>query len=79
MKITVKYFGMLLEQTQSETEVLHCTEGSTIASVEKIVLEKYPSLQNFSYNIAHNRTLKKKQQSVTDGDELAFLPPFAGG
>ncbi len=79
MLIIIRYFGMLVEQTFKQQETLEVSENSTIKSLEETLLSKYPLLKNSSYNIAQNQKIVPKESVLSNGDELAFLPPFAGG
>lgn len=79
MLVTVKYFGMLLEQTQKDSETFELNEHTSIQQIEALVLEHYPNIQNQTYNIALNLKIQDKSSILNNGDELAFLPPFAGG
>ncbi|WP_308992281.1 MoaD/ThiS family protein [Mariniflexile litorale] len=77
MKITVKYFGMIAEITQCDEEIIDFS-GSMMSEFLKIVHSKYPELKNKDFQIAQNQELVALKTSVT-GQELALLPPFAGG
>lgn len=79
MLVNIKYFGMILEQVNLASEPLEISENTSIQDVESLLLEKYPSLQSMTYNIALNLSIKDKTTLLNNGDELAFLPPFAGG
>ena len=80
MLITIKYFGMLVEITNTTQESYqYDLEGISINDIELSILSKYPNLKNTTYNIAVNQQIATKNQPVKNGDELAFLPPFAGG
>lgn len=80
MLITIKYFGMLTELTKQHQETLNTPDAVlTIQDLELLITAKYPALKNTTYNIAQNQKIGNKQQQLNNGDELAFLPPFAGG
>ncbi|NJB83194.1 MoaD/ThiS family protein [Wenyingzhuangia aestuarii] len=80
MLITIKYFGMLTELTKQHQETLNTPDAvMTIQDLELLITAKYPALKNTTYNIAQNQKIGNKQQQLNNGDELAFLPPFAGG
>lgn len=80
MLVTIKYFGMILEITQTESEQLEINNApTTTAEIELLLIKKHPQLTNLTYNIALNQKIQSKTTLVTNGDELAFLPPFAGG
>jgi len=40
---------------------------------------KFPSLEQMQYTISVNHTIYSEKVDLTDGDEIAMLPPFAGG
>ena len=77
MEITVLLFGNLAHI--AETNKLIVQDVNDSASVNDLMLSKFPALKNKKYIIALNQQLVKDNQNLKDGDELAFLPPFAGG
>ncbi len=79
--IKTLYFGMFEEKTgvASETWQVNRNEIS-IADFEKLLSEKYPFFEQFSYQIAVNQQINTdKNQFLSENDEIAILPPFAGG
>lgn len=80
MLVKIKYFGMLTELTKLTGETVNITaQNTTIQELENRLISKYPSLLNSTYNIALNQKITDKKHLLNNGDELAFLPPFAGG
>ena len=80
MLITLKYFGMLAEVTNTTQETYSLSSNDIILEkIEQQILSKYPKLQQTIYNIAVNQKIVVKNHPIKEGDELAFLPPFAGG
>lgn len=80
MTITIKYFGLIADITNKKEELLSF-ENSPV-SVESIRLQleaKYTELQNTTYSIAINQNISTAPDLVNDNDEIALLPPFAGG
>ncbi|MFY0712679.1 MoaD/ThiS family protein [Seonamhaeicola sp. NFXS20] len=77
MLITVKYFGQIAEVTHKSEETLN-VEGTKISDVLKLLNEKYKDLKHKDFQLAQNQELVTKETKLT-GDELALLPPFAGG
>ena len=77
MKVKVLFFGVLAEKAGVEfTEI----EGvKDIDSLKRVLLDKYPDFENYSYQISINRNISRENNKLSDGDELALLPPFAGG
>lgn len=77
MRITVKYFGQIAEVTNKTEETLN-VEGTQISDVVKLLNEKYKDLKHKDFQLAQNQELVTKETKLT-GNELALLPPFAGG
>jgi molybdopterin converting factor subunit 1 len=79
MKVTVKYFGAIAEQTGRNEEMLDLgVIGSQVQDVKSFCLKKYSLADEESLQLAVNQELNKEGE-LSDGDEVAFLPPFAGG
>jgi molybdopterin synthase sulfur carrier subunit len=74
MKVRILFFGMIAEALETNVYSIENYHGQTIADLETHLKERYPRLNDFTYQIAlnHNAGL----QAV---NEVAILPPFAGG
>ena len=79
MNIQLKYFGMLAEAIEKTEETIYVEEGSTISEISMLITTKYPKLQNMNFKLAVNQTIANNNFQVKDNDEIALLPPFAGG
>ena len=78
MKVTVKYFGAIAEQAGLHEEAIELSEiGPDLANLKKHCIEKY-QLDDEAIQIAINQQIGTVN-TLSDGDEIAFLPPFAGG
>jgi len=77
MHITVKYFGQLAEVTQLEEESLEFS-GNLISELLETLYSKYNVLKNKDFQVAQNEELVSIETELT-GNEIALLPPFAGG
>ncbi len=77
MHITVKYFGQLAEVTQLEEESLEFS-GNLISELLETLYSKYNLLKNKDFQVAQNQELVSIETELT-GNEIALLPPFAGG
>lgn len=77
--ITVKYFGNIAEAAQSDSETLNHTSISLVELLN--LLDTKYSIGQFSFQVAVNRKIVSKHQAlnISDSDEIALLPPFAGG
>jgi molybdopterin synthase sulfur carrier subunit len=79
MKIKVKYFGLLAEAVNKSTEELELDANSTVLELQTLVKERYPKLQNKNFKVAVNQALVEGDVVLSEQDEIALLPPFAGG
>lgn len=77
MIITIKYFGLIAEITNCEKEDILFLDNS-ISELLEVLYQKYPGLKNKDFQVAQNQELVPLDTLVTD-NELALLPPFAGG
>lgn len=79
MQVTVKYFGALAEQTGVREEVLNLEEiGDRPDQLKSHCINKYDLAEDGSIQLAVNQVLNTSDP-LQNGDEVAFLPPFAGG
>ena len=78
MKIKVKYFGMIAEAAGRNEEVLELSEEISAADLKTRQVQHYQIKDSDSVQIAVNQNLDKEVK-LKEGDEVAFLPPFAGG
>jgi sulfur-carrier protein len=77
MGIKVLFFGVLGDRAGCSEKVY---EGITDTdTLEKTVAEEIEGLEEYSYVLSLNRMVIKENTVLNDGDEVAFLPPFAGG
>lgn len=79
MKLNLLFFGVLTESTGLKSL---CLEGFTKNSLEDLnqqIREDFPKIKSTNYKIAVNQKMASLSQLLQDGDEVAFLPPFAGG
>ena len=78
MKVNVKYFGVIAESAGKSIEVLELEQGSSVKELKDLQIKKYKIQDAASVQVAVNRDLNNEVE-LKDGDEVAFLPPFAGG
>lgn len=77
MKIIVKLFGLVAEAAGSSSAEL--TDVADSNSLIKKLNNDYPKLNNCQYSFAVNKIIATENINLKDGDEVALLPPFAGG
>lgn len=78
MKLDVKYFGMIAEWAGSQSGQLDFM-GTSVAELRIQIEKLVPGLNSASYQIAVNHVIVTEEQVISLGDEIAILPPFAGG
>jgi MoaE-MoaD fusion protein len=81
MKIQVRYFAVLRERLRSEGETLELPEGSTVAAALALLAERHEPFGALRgrCQMAVNQTMVRADEVLHDGDELALIPPVAGG
>ena len=78
MKLAVKYFGMIAEAIGKHEEQLEIT-GNSVLEVDVFLKNKYTKLEFINYKFAVNQVLVDGIELLKENDEIALLPPFAGG
>jgi len=78
MTITVLYFAVLRERARLERET---APGSDVAAARAAVARLHPELAALLPRVqtAVNRSMAADALALADGDELALIPPVAGG
>jgi sulfur-carrier protein len=77
MEVKVLFFGVLGDRAGCSEKVY--SGVSDTDSLEAQVAMDIPGLADFSYRISLNQSLITENMSLKNGDEVAYLPPFAGG
>lgn len=79
MGVTVRLFARLREIVGAE-EVSRPASG-TVAEVWQSLVVDWPALEPYagSLSCAVNAQYARMSSPVSDGDEVAFLPPVSGG
>ncbi len=76
----MKYFGLVADHTKKKEEVIFFEGNSvTLLEVQTRLHKTYPELTTTVYTFAINQTLIQGDTLVNNLDEIALLPPFAGG
>ena len=72
--VNARYFGMVAEKTGVDSEQF---EIDPKAELLKQFVNRYNELEGITIKIAVNHKFENIEPK--DGDEVALLPPFAGG
>ncbi len=81
MKITLKLFGSLREAAGESTFDVELPEGAVVADLRAWLAERNPLVDQLGDRLAAsvNLEIADAGDTLADGDEVAFLPPVAGG
>ena len=77
MKVKVLFFGVLSEVT--ETGMKYYSDVKSVEHLKQRISDDYPEIVHYNYRISLNNEIILSDEPLSDGDEIAFLPPFAGG
>lgn len=78
MRITVKYFGMIADW-MAATEAKVTVSGNTVTALRVQLETECDKLKGISYQVAVNQSIAEQNAELNENDEVAILPPFAGG
>lgn len=81
MNVTVKLFAMLRQQAGWRERVVELNDDATIEDAWQLLTKEVPALapQRDAVRFARNREYAAATDPLHDGDELALIPPVAGG
>jgi molybdopterin synthase catalytic subunit len=81
MRITLRLFAMLRQQAGWRERDVDLPGGSTIADAWQWLASEIPTVaaQREHVRFALNREYATADRPLSDGDELAIIPPVAGG
>lgn len=76
-RVNLIYFGSVKDVTGMSAETIDAP--SSLAGLKSLLMDRYPSLAASTFRFSVNRRLVEEDKALSDGDEVALLPPFAGG
>jgi molybdopterin synthase sulfur carrier subunit len=77
MEVTVLFFGVLSDV--AGTGVKTYRDVKSIGDLRIRIQDDYPEIVHYNFRISLNNELINNEPLLNDGDEVAFMPPFAGG
>jgi len=77
MKVTVLFFGVLTEITGTGTKFYN--DVRTLEDLKIRIADDYPEIVHYDFMVSLNNEIISENPVLNDGDEIALLPPFAGG
>ena len=81
MRVTVRLFARLRDLAGTGELVRDVPAPATVHTVWKSLTADMPSLVEYegTMSVAVNADYSRMSAAVSDGDEVAFLPPVSGG
>jgi molybdopterin converting factor subunit 1 len=81
MRVTVRLFARLRDIAGASELTREIAPGTTIRSVWRELAGEYPELGQYERSIssAVNADYAGMDRVLSEGDEVAFLPPVSGG
>ena len=81
MRLKVLFFGQLKDVVGRAEEDVELPDGTRLDSVFEHYASRFPRMRDLgpSIVIARNQQFAPPATPVSDGDEIAFLPPVSGG
>jgi sulfur-carrier protein len=77
MEIKVLFFGVLAEITA--TGIKHYHDVRSVKDLIVRIQDDFPEIVHYNYRISLNGEITDNDLLLNGGDEVALMPPFAGG
>jgi molybdopterin synthase sulfur carrier subunit len=77
MEVKVLFFGVLAEIASTNMKIYR--EVKSISDLKLRIQDDFPEMVHYNYRISLNNEIINNDQGLKNGDEIAFMPPFAGG
>lgn len=81
LRVRIRYFGQAREAAGLSEEEMMVEEGVTLRDVMERIFLRYGGLAAMRdlLRVAVNRRLADLSSQLSEGDEVALLPPVSGG
>ncbi len=81
MRVDVRLFASLREEVGAKELSVELPEGATVAELRSLLAERYPIFDRLGARLAAsvNLDMARPETALKEADEVAFLPPVAGG
>lgn len=77
IKMKILFFGVLSELTGSQSIDMKYT--GSVKDLKNQLGSLYPELVKQTFQVAVNQNIASDETHLTGNEEVALLPPFAGG
>lgn len=81
MRVRVLYFAVFREQLRTSEEPLDLPDGATVADAIAALAARHAVIATLRgrFRVAVNQDFVGDEHALADGDEVALIPPVAGG
>ena len=81
MRVTVLYFAVFKERLGRSEEVIELPNGKRVQDAVALLAERHPAIATLrgKFRVAVAQEMVDDTHELRDGDELALIPPVAGG
>ena len=81
MTVRVLFFGVLADRIGVRETAQSIGDGADVANLLGVLARIYPDIASVrdKLAVAVNLEYVKKEHALTDGDEVAVIPPVSGG
>lgn len=81
MRVTVRLFARLRDIVGAGELTREVAADATVRTVWESLVADFPAAASYerSLSVAVNADYARMNSTLTDGDEVAFLPPVSGG
>jgi molybdopterin converting factor small subunit len=77
MEVKVLFFGVLAEI--SGTGFKHYYGAKSMGDLMHRIQDDYPEIVHYNFRVSVNSEITDDDRLLKSGDEVALMPPFAGG
>lgn len=81
MRVSVLFFAMFRDAVGARRRTMSLGESATVASLLDRIYESHPGLRAYDGTllVAVNESFVDRARKLSDGDEVALMPPVSGG
>jgi molybdopterin synthase catalytic subunit len=81
VRVEILYFAILRERVGRDRETLELPDGADVGAARAAIAARHRTIEALLPQVqtAVNRAMAKDATRLAEGDEVAFLPPVAGG
>ena len=77
MQVKVIFFGVLAEV--AAINVKFYSDVKSLGHLKMLIQDDFPEFVHYNFRISVNSVIVNNDPDLKEGDEIALMPPFAGG